>query len=322
MSLSRASFSLFGYEFTAGQLIFSAGTLVVGLTAIVLVRIFIWQRLRSRLNRLTEIEHFNAVSTGTPFASPLPVARREAKERLRTRYGLIRRIATYLFLLLMAVGALFPMLGALPQAMVSFIVAIGAAVLGIAAKPFVENMISGIVISFSSHFKIGDTIILDDKYYATVEDITISHTVLKLWDWRRHIVPNSVMLQTAYSNLDHKDSYLWAHVEFQVDYETDIELMSRLAIEAAQSSTYFSGDEKPQVWFRELQPGTVNVWLAAWAKNADHAWYLRSDMRRSLVETFARHGIRSQMQHVQLSDGDPRQLGDARGKKSPSVQSV
>lgn len=302
MGQNNASIFLFGLDISTPELVFSAGALIFGLLAILLIRLVIYRRMRGRLARLTRIEQFDAVSTETPFASSLPVARDEARQSVEKRYGLIRRIATGLLVVVMLVGATFPMLDAMPRAALSLAAAIAAAVLGIAAKPFVENLISGVVISFSSHFRIGDTIILDEKYYATVEDITITHTVLKLWDWKRHVIPNSVMLQKDFSNLTHKDSYIWAYVEFQLAYGTDFGLVEELAVDAATSSEHFSGFERPQVWFRDLQPGTVNVWVAAWAKNPDHAWYLRSEMRRGLAERFAQHGIRSQLQHVELNE--------------------
>lgn len=306
MGQNKATVVIFGLDVTTSELIFSAGAVVSGLLAILLIRVVIYRRMRGRLTRLTRVEQFDAVSTETPFASSLPVARDEARQSVEKRYGVIRRIATGLLVVLMLIGATFPMLDALPRAALSLAAAIAAAVLGIAAKPFVENLISGVVISFSSQFKIGDTIILDEKYYATVEDITITHTVLKLWDWKRHVIPNSVMLQKDFSNLTHKDSYIWAYIEFQLAYGTDFGLVEELAVDAATSSEHFSGFERPQVWFRDLKPGTVNVWLAAWAKNPDAAWYLRSEMRRGLAERFAHHGIRSQVQHVELMDPTSR----------------
>ncbi len=283
------------------QIIFSSVVILVALSLLLVIRIAVRRRLKGRLERLEEIEHFDAVQTESPHKDPLREALRHAKRSIKSRYSVINRMATGLLFAVAILFASLPALDTLPRAIVSLLVAIAAAVLGIAARPFVENLISGVVISFSNQLRIGDTVLLENDLYGTVEDITITHTVIKLWDWRRHIVSNSVMLQKDFTNLSHKDQHLWAHVEFHVDYEADLDVVEHIAIEAAKQSRYHADYESPQMWVRSLNTATIVIWVAAWAKSPEDAWELRADIRKNLVRGFQKRGIHSQLERIEVA---------------------
>lgn len=262
---------------------------------------YILAMMRRRLRRLQQVQHFDAVPTASPYERPLDLARVNASKNIKSRYSVIRSIVALCLAGVVALAVLFPMLSAIPQALVSFLVAIGIAVVGMAARPLVENLIAGAVLSFSNQLRIGDTVLLDNEHYGTVEDINATHTVLKLWDWRRYVVPNGTMLSKEIVNLSHKDQFLWAHVEFHVSGRAPLDLVEELAIRAAKSSKYFADYEAPQFWLRELAPGTIKCWLAAWAASPEDAWYLRVDIRRGIADSLRQHGIESQLENVHLS---------------------
>lgn len=69
------------------------------------------------------------------------------------------------------------------------------------------------VISFSKHFLTGDTVTLDSQY-GTIEDISLTHTTIKLWDWQRYVVPNHRMLSKEVINHSHRQGYLMAWVAY------------------------------------------------------------------------------------------------------------
>ncbi len=171
-------------------------------------------------------------------------------------------------------------------------VGLGAATVlaGAAAKPFVENLIAGLVMGVSRVLNIGDTVIVREQY-ATVEDITMTHTTLKLWDWRRLVVPNSQMLATEFLNYSLNDLFIWAYIEFWVDYDVDLDLLEELAREATRQSPYFADYEPPQLWVMDCSKEGVKCWLAGWANSPNDAWYLKSDMRKGLVKAFQRKKI-------------------------------
>ncbi|MFP4041966.1 MAG: mechanosensitive ion channel domain-containing protein, partial [Bacteroidales bacterium] len=208
----------------------------LGLVVYLLIKRHLSNMQKKGTSFIDKLKIFEAVRTKTPFSKSVKNQKTNALERFSQRFSIIRRTILYGYILLWLLILIFPLLGRIPATMISLVAAILAAVIGIAARPFLENMIAGIVITFSRQFRTGDTVLINDKEYGTVEDITITHSVIKLWDWKRLIIPNSQMLNKEMVSYTTKDSFLWAHVEFWVNYDVDINKVKGLAISAALES--------------------------------------------------------------------------------------
>lgn len=257
------------------------------------------QRVRhDRHVRLETIRQFDAVRTSSPLENPNDEARRQALINVESRFSLFRATLVPGILLVTVTLAAVPLLSDLPATLLSFIVAAVGVIIGIAARPMLENFVSGIVISFSKPFRIGDTVAIDGEY-GTVEDITVSHTVVKVWDWRRLMIPNSQMLSKQFVNFSIVDRYQWKWVEFWVAPEADLKLVEKIAKDAAKSSTAFSNYEDPSFWVMEVGKEGVRCWIAAWAETPSAAWQLSHDTRTALVTKLREHGIKTHLHRIQ-----------------------
>jgi small-conductance mechanosensitive channel len=250
--------------------------------------------------RLERADLVNAVHTKSPVGDPNKKARSGALESVATRFSIIRRALIALVTILWLLALAFPFLGDLPATFVSVMVAAAAVVIGIAAKPFVENLISGVVISFSQPVRLGDTVMIDGNY-GTVEDITMTHTRIKLWDWRRYTVPNSLMIQKEFHNYTIIDSYQWAYVEFWVAYDADLEQVREIAMEAVVSSPHFADYEPPRFWIMQMTEKSVKCWVAGWANSPAEAWLLMHETRTDLVKKLRSFGIKTHIYQYQLN---------------------
>lgn len=247
---------------------------------------------RERKKSVSKIKRFEAVATSTPFERPEIGAREAALESVETRYSIIRRLTFITILVAWILAMIFPLLGEIPVAFISILVGAVGVIVGIAARPFVENLISGIVLSFTHPIYIGDTVVIDGNY-GTVEDITISHTVIKIWNWRRYVIPNSQMMNKEFVNCSMFDSFQWVHIEIRLSYDTDLDLVKKLAYEAVNSSQYFANYEEPKFWIMDMEDKGYKCWLAAWAKTPSEGWNLANDMRTKLVMKFREHNIKA-----------------------------
>eukprot|EP00831_Metopus_contortus_P008735 TRINITY_DN13352_c0_g1_i1.p1 TRINITY_DN13352_c0_g1~~TRINITY_DN13352_c0_g1_i1.p1 ORF type:complete len:383 (-),score=70.39 TRINITY_DN13352_c0_g1_i1:202-1191(-) len=218
---------------------------------------------------------------------------------VQSRFTIIKRTLIISVFVVWAIALTFPFIGRLPSTMLSIIIAISTAVVGIAARPLVENMISGIVISFSKQLRVGDTLMMDGQY-GTVEDISITHTKIKTWDWKRYVIPNSRMLNKEFVNLTLNDSRIWAYLEFSVSYEADLDNVAEIAIRMARQSEYHNAQEPPQFWVMRLEKESVICWIAAWADTPAEAWNLKSDMASKLIRAFHEQGISTHMNNLNI----------------------
>jgi len=277
-----------------------------------LTGIFLFYIIKRRLRTVEEkgtsfidkLGIFDAVRTKTPFVRSVKKQKDKALEQFSQRFTIIRRAILIVYSIIWIVFLLFPVLGRIPATFISLIAAILAAVIGIAARPFLENLISGMVITFSRQFRTGDTVLINSKEYGTVEDITITHSVIKLWDWKRLIIPNSQMLNKEMISYTTKDSYLWAYVEFWVDYDADINKVKGLAMSAALESKYLAGDQYPKFWIMGLEKEGVKCWITAWTKSPTDAWYIKIEIRQRLIELFKEYGIRTHTHNISSEKND------------------
>ena len=73
---------------------------------------------------------------------------------------------------------------------------IGSVAIGFAFKDIFQNLLSGILLLLSEPFRIGDQIVSGD-YEGTVEDIKIRATMIRTYDGRQVVIPNSDLYTSA-----------------------------------------------------------------------------------------------------------------------------
>ena len=258
--------------------------------------VFAWFQIRitrtenKRVRQLKDLDDFSTLSTDSPLEDADKKALRTALKSVHTRFRATRRILFPGILLHWAIVMAFPLLNQLPATIISSFIGIIAVVLGIAGRPFIENVIAGLVISFSQPLRIGDTLLVDE-HWGSVEDISLTFTIIKRWDWRRYIIPNSQLLQKEFINYSLVYEFQWAHVEFWIAYDSDLETGRQLAVDATRDNPYFADYEDPAFWLMEMGKEGMRCWVAGWTDSPSAAWNLTHSIRAQLMEGFQKHGI-------------------------------
>ena len=273
----------------------------LGLATIARVYLGLLRTRAANLRRVARKRRFEAVPTDTPVNNPSTVARDRAVESIERQFTVTRLIFVPLVLVLTLIGMGLPFLNRVPATFVSIFLTTVTILGGVAARPFLENAIAGVVVSLSRLINLGDTVRLDGVY-GTVEDITATHTTIKLWDWRRHVVPNTRMLQMSLINYSLFDRYIWASVDVWVAYDVDLDRVKEVAVRYAKESEHFSGSEEPEFWVLELGKDGVRCMVAAWTNLPSSAWMLQHDIRHGIAKFFREEGIRAAVHHVGVDE--------------------
>jgi small-conductance mechanosensitive channel len=288
--------------------------LVVYLVSITLIAMlaYLWLHARVTSFKDSRVKRIRRLVTEPETTAAMPTDVLSAKEEIQeqqdiikgvqSRFTIIKRALILSIFTVWVIALTFPFIGRLPSTVLSIVIAITTAVVGIAARPLVENMISGIVISFSKQLRVGDTLMMDGQY-GTVEDISITHTKIKTWDWKRYVIPNSRMLNKEFVNLTLNDSRIWAYLEFSVSYEADLDDVSEIATTVATHSEHHNSQEPPQFWVMRMEKESVICWVAAWADTPAEAWNLKSDMATKLIREFRKKGISTHMNNLNIDRG-------------------
>lgn len=139
---------------------------------------------------------------------------------------------------------------------------IGGVALGFAFKDILQNLMAGLLILLREPFRIGDQIISGD-YEGTVESIETRATMIKTYDGRRVVIPNSqiytspVVVNTAFEN--QRSEY-----DIGIGYGDDLREAKRVILNAVQEVDGVLSDPAPEVLVVELAGATVNLRARWW----------------------------------------------------------
>lgn len=283
-----------------GGAIYLVAVVAVGTLLLLRVLLLLGRTDSRRRERLEEKRWLDAVKMESPVEDPVARALEQGLETIDRNTTIARQAVVPVIVLFTGALAAIPFLDRVPAAILSVVVGAVTVVAGLAARPVIENAFAGLVIAFSKLINIGDTVMLGDLY-GTVEDITVTHTTIRVWDWRRYVIANNKMMQSAVINYSLHDRYQWAHVEFFIGYDADLSLVRELATEAPKTSQYFADYESPAFWVMEMAERGIRCWVAAWAESPSSAWMLKCDMRESLLHAFKEHGITAHTYRVDVS---------------------
>ena len=154
-------------------------------------------------------------------------------------------------------------------------------VAGLALQPFLTNLLAGIQIATAQPIRLDDAVIVEGEW-GRVEEITSTYVVVKLWDWRRMILPLTYFIQKPFQNWTRDDSRLIGVAFLYVDYEAPIDRL-RVKLEAiAHASPLWDGDVV-SLQVTDITARVAQVRCLTSAKNASVAFDLRCEVREKML---------------------------------------
>jgi small-conductance mechanosensitive channel len=163
------------------------------------------------------------------------------QRRMRTQIQYIYRIVA-LLLGIVGIGAILLSFEGARRFGASLIASAGVATaaVGFAAQKSLANLIAGFQIAFTQPFRIGDTLVVE-KEFGTVEEITLTYVVLRLWDLRRLVLPITYFVEKPFENWTRTTTEIVATVFFYVDFATPIEPVREEFARQVRGSALWSG---------------------------------------------------------------------------------
>ncbi|MFO6462941.1 mechanosensitive ion channel family protein [Jannaschia sp. KMU-145] len=167
---------------------------------------------------------------------------------------------------------------------------IGSVAIGFAFKDILQNMLAGLLILIRQPFEVGDQIVAGD-YEGTVEHIETRATLIRTFDGKRVVIPNSdvytnaVTVNTAFPT--RRSEY-----DFGIHYDADTKLAMRVAVEAANGVDGVESDPAPEALSVNLGDFAKVVRLRWWTKSTQSdTVHVRSAVMLAVEDIFAENGI-------------------------------
>lgn len=141
---------------------------------------------------------------------------------------------------------------------------ISGVAIGFAFRDILQNFLAGILILLTEPFQIDDQIVFKD-FEGTVENIQTRATMIKTYDGRRIVIPNSelftnsVTVNTAYENRR-------LQYDIGIGYSDDINEARRFILEAIHETDEVLETPAPDAIVVELAGSTVNIRARWWVQ--------------------------------------------------------
>ena len=176
-----------------------------------------------------------------------------------------------------------------------------ALVIGLALQEPLSNIFSGLILSISKPFEVGDRVhLVNAQITGTVEDITIRHTVIRSFLNSRIVVPNSVIKQELIENSHLTDRHASQFIDVTVTHESNIDVARKIIASVISEHPDFidtrteeekNTTELVPVLVRAITLHGVELRASMWTASVITNFIACSDVRHGILMEFKKAGV-------------------------------
>jgi len=219
-----------------------------------------------------------------------------------TRYNFLKNAVGFIVFLI-AVIIIFRSIPALRDYGTTLLTGAGilAAIVGFASQSAFSNIVSGIFLVIFKPFSVGDRVRIGQIYTGDVEDITLRHTVIKDFENRRIVIPNTVISNETIINSTLTEEIVCIFLELNISFDSNINKAIKIMQEEAVKHPFCIDNRKEaelakkehQVVVRVIGFTDFATQLRAyvWARNPSEGFEMKCDLNQSIKEKFDQEGI-------------------------------
>jgi small-conductance mechanosensitive channel len=180
---------------------------------------------------------------------------------------------------------------------------IAGIVAGLAGRPVLSNLFAGVQLAMTKPIRIDDAVIVENEW-GTIEEITSTYVVVRLWDWRRMIVPLSYFIEKPFQNWTREGSALIGSALIHVDYRAPVGAIRDQLKEIVKNSKNWDR-RVVNLQVTDAKESTIELRCLMSARSAGQAFDLRCEVREQLVDFLQKHhpeALPRQRSEVAVSD--------------------
>jgi len=151
--------------------------------------------------------------------------------------------------------------------------------------------VSGFVILAERSLRIGDNVRVDN-FEGIVTDIKTRYTVIRSLAGRESIVPNEMIITSRVENLSLADPRVWASTVVSVAYDSDVDQVMRLLLEATLRCERVLREPGPSVALSNFGADGLEFTVGYWIADPQNGQLgLRSQINVAILQTLRAHHI-------------------------------
>lgn len=259
------------YKFVFGKIEFTFSTVVQGLV-VFLIAIFISRWLRS-------------------------IFERRMAEKTRVDPGIRYTVMRLIHYFIIAVGLLFALQISFALDLTSIAVVFTALSVGIGfGLQFIAGDIaSGFILLFERPVRLGDFVTVtgpdSNLMEGRVQSINLRTTVIVTNDNIAVIVPNHNLVNENLINWSYSGKRSRISIPVGVSYDSDVDVVTRTLLRAAEGVQFVLEEPKPSVQFLEFADWSLNFRLLVWTDRPRRYPVIKSEINYRIRKLFLEEGI-------------------------------
>jgi small-conductance mechanosensitive channel len=204
------------------------------------------------------------------------------RRRLETRAQMLRRLLIFV-IIVVGIGATLMAFPPVRQIGTGLLASAGIAgvIAGFAAQKSLSTIIAGLQIAITQPMRIEDVVIVEGEW-GTIEEITLTYVVIRVWDRRRLIVPITYFLEKPFQNWTRSSSDLMGAVFLYVDFLIPIEKVREETQRIVESSKLW--DQRVFAFqVTDFKSDSVEIRILASAETSPELFDLRCEIREKIL---------------------------------------
>lgn len=199
-----------------------------------------------------------------------------------TQTRILQRIANFLIVVISTAWALMTF-DPVRQYGVSLLASAGAAglVAGLALQPVLKNLFAGIQLAITQPIRIDDALLVEGEW-GRVEEITSTYVVIKIWDWRRLVLPLSYFIEHPFQNWTRETASLIGTVFIYTDFTMPVHVVREKVQEIASGSKLWDR-QVMDVAVTDFRERVMEIRILVSARNSGDTFTLRCVVREQLI---------------------------------------
>ena len=213
---------------------------------------------------------------------PIDIADNRRARRVRTQVALLRRISVAAIVVLVLASMLLTLPGA-REAGATILASAGVIgiVAGLAAQSSLSNLFAGLQLAFSDAIRVDDVVVVE-KEWGRIEEITLTYVVVHVWDDRRLVLPSTYFTATPFQNWTRKESEILGAVELDVDWRVPLASLRDELNRALDVSEIWDG-RVGVLQVTDAVGSVVRLRVLVSGVDGPTVWDLRCEIREALV---------------------------------------
>ncbi len=159
-------------------------------------------------------------------------------------------------------------------------------IIGIAAQRSLANIIAGFQIAITQPIRIEDAVVVEGEW-GWVEEITLTYVVIRIWDWRRLVLPITYFVEKPFQNWTRTAGTILGSVFLYVDYTLPLEPLRKRLDEVLENTPLWDRQAKV-LQVTDSREHVMELRILCSGKDSPTTWDLRCHVREEMIDFIRR----------------------------------